>query len=74
MRVFLRNTGLPSRSALDAPPLRLAALRWRGASVVLGRLRPPPVVSTAFLVTVSHLFGGRFQRVLRTARAGAGHR
>jgi hypothetical protein len=28
---FLRRTGLPSRSALVAPPLRLAALRWRVA-------------------------------------------
>jgi hypothetical protein len=35
---FLRFTGLPSRSALVAPPLRLAALRWREAFVVLGRL------------------------------------
>jgi hypothetical protein len=39
--LILRDTGLPSRSALVAPPLRLAALRWHGASVVLGRLRPP---------------------------------
>jgi hypothetical protein len=40
---FLRYTGLPSRSALVAPPLRLAALRWpvwRGASSVgFGHLR-----------------------------------
>jgi hypothetical protein len=33
---FPRITGLPSRSALDAPPLRLAALRWREAFVLLG--------------------------------------
>jgi hypothetical protein len=39
--LILRDTGLPSRSALVAPPLRLTALRWHGASVVLGRLRPP---------------------------------
>jgi hypothetical protein len=31
-----RCTGLPSRSALVAPPLRLAALRWREAFVLLG--------------------------------------
>jgi hypothetical protein len=30
--MVLRCTGLPSRSALAAPPLRLAALRWRAAS------------------------------------------
>jgi hypothetical protein len=47
---FLSDTGLPSRSALVAPGLRLAALRWREANVILGRLRPPPSVSTAFLV------------------------
>jgi hypothetical protein len=35
-----RNTGLLSRAA--APPLQLAALRWRVASVVLVRSRPPP--------------------------------
>jgi hypothetical protein len=29
---FLRFTGLPSRSALVAPPLQLAALRWRGSA------------------------------------------
>jgi hypothetical protein len=50
---FLCVTGLPSRSALVAPPLRLAALRWRVAFVVLGRSRPPPSVSTAFLVAVA---------------------
>jgi hypothetical protein len=44
-------TGLPSRSALAAPPLRLAALRWRKAFVVLGRLRPPPGVSSGFSVS-----------------------
>jgi hypothetical protein len=32
---FLRFTGLPSRSALVAPPLRLAALRWRERPVLL---------------------------------------
>jgi hypothetical protein len=52
----LRRTGLPSRSALAlvAPPLRLAALRWREAFVVLDRSRPPPGVSTACLVAVTH--------------------
>jgi hypothetical protein len=50
----LRLTGLPSRSALVAPPLRLAALRWRVAFAVLVRSRPPPGVSTAFLVAVTH--------------------
>jgi hypothetical protein len=33
--MVLRSTGLPSRSALVAPPFRLAALRWRGAFVIL---------------------------------------
>jgi hypothetical protein len=47
-------TGLPSRSALVAPPLRLAALRWRGAFNVLTRVRPPPGVSTACLVAATH--------------------
>jgi hypothetical protein len=51
--LVLRCTGLPSRSALVAPPLRLAALRWRGAFVILGRFRPPPGVSTACLVAVA---------------------
>jgi hypothetical protein len=51
--LVLRCTGLRSRSALIAPPLRLAALRWRAATVILGRLRPPPGVSTAFLVAVA---------------------
>jgi hypothetical protein len=48
-----RNTGLPSRSALVAPPLRLAALRWPEAFIILARSRPPPVVSTAFLPAVA---------------------
>jgi hypothetical protein len=52
--LFLRFTGLPSRSALVAPPLRLAALRWCATFVVLGAYRPPPGVSTACLVAVTH--------------------
>jgi hypothetical protein len=36
LRPFLRPTGLPSRSALVAPSLRLAAMRWREAFVLLG--------------------------------------
>jgi hypothetical protein len=59
----LRGTGLPSRSALVAPPLRLAALRWRGAIVVLGRCRPPPSVSTAFFVPVSRFSVTRLPRI-----------
>jgi hypothetical protein len=59
----LRYTGLPSRSALVAPPLRLAALRWREVCVALGRSRPPLGVSTAFLVAVTHFFGTLFPRV-----------
>jgi hypothetical protein len=51
---WLTNTGLPSRSALVAPPLRLVALRWRVALVVLVWIRPPPVVSTACLLAVTH--------------------
>jgi hypothetical protein len=51
---ILPCTGLPSRSALVAPPLRLAALRWRGAFNVLTRVRPPPGVSTACLVAATH--------------------
>jgi hypothetical protein len=62
-RLFLPNTGLPSRSALVAPPLRLAALRWRVAFVVLVDSRPPPGVSTACLVAVAHFSGTRFPRV-----------
>jgi hypothetical protein len=38
----LRCTGLPSRSALVAPPLRLAALRRRVTILVLEGFRPPP--------------------------------
>jgi hypothetical protein len=34
--LVLRGTGLPSRSALVAPPFRLAALRWRATFVLLG--------------------------------------
>jgi hypothetical protein len=34
--LILRFTGLPSRSALVAPPLRLAARRWREALVLRG--------------------------------------
>jgi hypothetical protein len=55
---FLRLTGLPSHSALIAPPLRLAALRWRVGALVLVRLWPPPGVSTAFLPAVAHFSGG----------------
>jgi hypothetical protein len=51
--LVLRSTGLPSRSALVAPPFRLAALRWRVAFVVLGRSRPPPGDSTACLVAAT---------------------
>jgi hypothetical protein len=61
--IVLSSTGLPSRSALVAPPLRLAALRWREAFVVLGRYRPPPGVSTAFLVAVTRFSDSRFPRV-----------
>jgi hypothetical protein len=59
----LRDTGLPSRSALVAPPLRLAALRWRVASVILGRRRPPPGVSTACLVAVARFSVTRLPRI-----------
>jgi hypothetical protein len=52
-----RSTGLPSHSALIAPPLRLAALRWRVAFVVLVQSRPPPGVSTACLVAVKRCSG-----------------
>jgi hypothetical protein len=55
-----RHTGLPSRSALVAPPLRLAALRWLAAFVLLGWSRPPPGVSTAFLVAVTRFSGRPF--------------
>jgi hypothetical protein len=58
MHWVLRFTGLPSRSALDAPPLRLAALRWRGAFYELSRSRPPPGVSTACSVVVARFSGG----------------
>jgi hypothetical protein len=51
--LVLRCTGLPSRAALVAPSLRLAALRWRVAFVLLGRSRPPSGVSTACLVAVT---------------------
>jgi hypothetical protein len=46
--LILRCAGLPSRSALVAPPVRLAALRWREAFVLLGRSRPPPGVSSGY--------------------------
>jgi hypothetical protein len=72
--ITLRSTGLPSHSPLVAPPLRLATLRWRGASDELSRSRPPPGVSTASLEAVTQFSGRRLQRVLRFARAGAGHR
>jgi hypothetical protein len=58
--LFLRYTGLPSRSALVAPPLRLATLRWRGAFDELSRSRPPPGVSTACSVAVARLSGRPF--------------
>jgi hypothetical protein len=61
--MVLCGTGLPSRSALVAPPLRLAALRWRVANVILGRFRPPPGVSTAFVVAVTRFSDTRFPRV-----------
>jgi hypothetical protein len=59
----LRDTGLPSRSALATPPLRLAALRWRAAFVILGRFRPPPGVSTACLVASTHFSLTRLPRI-----------
>jgi hypothetical protein len=65
--MVIRFTGLPSRSALVAPPLRLAALRWRGAFVILGRLRPPPGVSTACLVAVARFSGRPFPGEPHTA-------
>jgi hypothetical protein len=65
--------GLPSHSALIAPPLRLAALRWRETFVVLMRCRPPSGVSTACPVADAR-FSVAFFIVLRCARAGAGHR
>jgi hypothetical protein len=52
-----RDTGLPSSSALVAPPLRLAALRWRVAFVVLVRNRPPSGVSAACLVAGARFSG-----------------
>jgi hypothetical protein len=54
----LRCAGLLSRSALAAPPLRLAALLWRVAFDLLGGSRPPPGVSTGCLVAVEHFSGG----------------
>jgi hypothetical protein len=60
---ILRCTGLPSRSALVAPPLRLAALRWRVASHFLARPRPPLGVSTAYFVAVARFSVTRFPRV-----------
>jgi hypothetical protein len=57
---FLRFTGLPSRSALIAPPLRLAALWWRETPVALEWNRPPPGVSTACSVAVAHFSGRSF--------------
>jgi hypothetical protein len=60
---FLRSTGLPSRSALVAPALWLATLRWREALVVLVRSRPPSGVSTACLVAVTRFSGARLELV-----------
>jgi hypothetical protein len=60
---FLRDTGLPSRSALVAPPLRLAAQRWRAAFFMLVRSRPPPGVSTACLEAVARFSEARSPRV-----------
>jgi hypothetical protein len=56
--LVLRCTGLPSRSALVAPPFRLAALRWREVIFIFVRIQPPPSVSTACLVAVTHVPGG----------------
>jgi hypothetical protein len=57
---FLRITGLPSRSALVALPLRLAALRRPRWIVLLERCRPPPGVSAACLVAMARCFGRPF--------------
>jgi hypothetical protein len=65
----LRFTGLPSRSALVAPPFRLAALRWRGAFVILGRLRPPLGVSTACFATGTRFSVSRVREPGTAARA-----
>jgi hypothetical protein len=56
-----RNIGLLSRSA--SPPLQLVALRWRVGAHVLVRLWPPPSVSTACPVAVTHFSDTRFPRV-----------
>jgi hypothetical protein len=56
-------TGLPPHSALVAPPLRLAARRWLETLVILVRPRPPPGVSTAFLVAGARFFGTPFPGV-----------
>jgi hypothetical protein len=61
--LVLRDTGLPSRSALVAPPFRLAALRWPGRLVVLDRCQPPPGVSTACFVTGTRFSITRVPRV-----------
>jgi hypothetical protein len=58
--LVLRCTGLPSRSALVAPPFRLAALRWREVIFIFVRIQPPPSVSTACLVAVTHVPGRPF--------------
>jgi hypothetical protein len=58
--LVLRCTGLPSRSAPVAPPLRLAALRWREVIFIFVRIQPPPSVSTACLVAVTHVPGRPF--------------
>jgi hypothetical protein len=50
-------------NAAECLVLRLAALRWRVAFVVLVRNRPPSGVSTACLVAVAHFSGTRFPRV-----------
>jgi hypothetical protein len=60
-------TGLPSRSALVAPPLRLAAQRWRAAFFVLVRPRPPPGVSTACLPAGARCSGRPFPGEPHTA-------
>jgi hypothetical protein len=61
--LVLRYIGLLSRSALVAPPLQLAALRWPGSVASLERWWPPPGVSAACFVAVAHFSGTRFPRV-----------
>jgi hypothetical protein len=57
---FLRCTGRPSRSALVAPPFRLAALRWREVILIFVRIQPPAGVSTACLLAVTSFSGRPF--------------